>query len=52
MKDNFRRIAVILLDMGIIAFMLVSLVWNAPAFKTQEDPEPPLAEKFDDRWAE
>jgi hypothetical protein len=50
MKDNFRRIAVILLDVGIIALMLVSLVWNAPAFKTQE--EPPLAEKFDDRWAE
>jgi hypothetical protein len=50
MKDNFRRIAVILLDVGIIALMLVSLVWNAPAFKTHE--ERPLAEKFDDRWAE
>src|SRR5262249_4388148 len=40
MKDNFKRIAVVLLDIGIIAFMLVSLFWNAPAFKTQENPEP------------
>jgi len=45
MKDNFKRIAVILLDIGIIAFMLVSLVWNVPAFKTQENPKPALAKK-------
>jgi hypothetical protein len=52
MEDNFKRIAVIALDIGIIALMLVSLLWNAPAFNTQEDREPALAKKFDDRWAE
>lgn len=52
MEDKFKRIAVVALDIGIIALMLVSLVWNAPAFKMQEDPEPTLAKTFDDRWAE
>jgi hypothetical protein len=52
MKDNPKRIAVVILDIGIIVLMLVSLIWNAPAFKTREDPEPALAEKFDDRWGE
>jgi hypothetical protein len=51
-QDKFKRIAVVALDIGIIALMLVSLVWNAPAFKMQEDPEPALAKTFDDRWAE
>jgi hypothetical protein len=52
MKDNPKRIAVVVLDIGIIVLTLVSLVWNAPAFKMREDPEPPLAKKFDDHWAE
>jgi hypothetical protein len=52
MEDKFKRIAVVVLDIGIIALMLVSLVWNAPAFKMQEDPAPALAKTFDDRWAE
>jgi len=52
MEDKFKRIAVVALDIGIIALMLVSLVWNAPAFKMQENSEPALAKTFDDRWAE
>src|SRR5262245_24303027 len=52
MEDKFKRIAVVALDIGIIALMLVSLVWNAPAFKMREDPDPALAKTFDDRWAE
>jgi hypothetical protein len=51
-QDKFKRIAVVALDIGIIALMLVSLVWNAPAFKMQEDPEAALTKTFDDRWAE
>lgn len=47
MRDNFKRIAVILLDIGIIALMLVSLVWNAPAFKTKAAlPRCGLSEKL------
>ena len=52
MKDSPKRIAVVVLDIGIIVLMLVSLIWNAPAFKTREDPEATLAKKFDDRWSE
>ena len=52
MKDNSNRIVVVALDIGIIVLMLVSLIWNAPAFKTQEDPQPMLTKTFDDRWAD
>lgn len=38
MKDIFARIADICLDIGIIALICVSLLWNPPAFKTSESP--------------
>lgn len=49
MKDNLERIADIVLDVSIIAFVLVSLLWNPATVKTQETPAPTPLEKFDDR---
>ncbi|HUL89143.1 MAG TPA: hypothetical protein VLU23_13320 [Pseudolabrys sp.] len=44
MKDRFARIADIFIDVGIIALMLVSLLWNPPAFKLNESPALALPE--------
>jgi len=38
MNDIFVRIAEICLDIALIALMVVSLVWNPPAFKTNAGP--------------
>ena len=44
MKDPFARIANIFIDVVIIALMLVSLLWNPPAFKMNESPALALPE--------
>ena len=44
MKDRFAKIADIFIDVGIIALMLVSLLWNPPAFKLNESPALALPE--------
>ena len=36
MKDPFSRIVGVFVDAVIIALMLVSLLWNPPAFKVDE----------------
>jgi len=49
MKDTFERIANICLDVGIIALILVSLIWNPRAFETHESPAAALPETSDAR---